>query len=121
LYYATAGGTTLVSLDLRSNRTTSIHLGGALSGVALSADQHWLAYTTDTGQGVQSLLQRGGKSAVALRAAAYVMPQAFAPTSSALVFTAQDAGLPYVFTAPTTCPTRCTRRLGTGQQAVWGP
>jgi hypothetical protein len=112
----------IASLDLRSGRRTALHVDGTVQGVAPSPDLRWVAYATATPRGVaESKLLRVGKGARPLRGDSSIAPQAFAPDSSALVYTSVYDGPPYVFAATTACPGRCARRLGLGRQAAWEP
>lgn len=122
LLYSVGDGTQVISLDLRTNHSTTTSAGGALRGVAPSPDLRWIAYTT-TGAAntAESMLLRAGKSAAPLRGDSFITPQAFAPDSSALTYTSLLDGPGYIFVAPTGCPDRCARRLGLGHDAVWGP
>jgi Tol biopolymer transport system component len=120
--YSIVPGTQVVSLNLRTGHSSTTRLSDPLEGFAPSPDGHWLAYSTGIGAAVQAKVLRLGKGTLtALRALSSVTPQAFAPDSSSLAFTARDAGQPYVFAAPLTCLTHCMRRLSTGSDAAWGP
>ncbi len=139
--YSVTPGTRLISLDLRSGRSGSVSVSDPVVGLAPSADGHWIAYATGTpGLATQSVLVRVGKGAATLPSGASIAAQAFAPDASALAFTVHDgasggrsggstgstgstgsAAMSSVYTAPTTCPARCARRLDTGEDAVWGP
>ena len=139
--YSVTPGTRLVSLDLRSGRGGSVSVSDPVVGLAPSTDGRWIAYATGTpGLATQSVLVRVGKGAATLPSGASIAAQAFAPDASALAFTVRDgasggrsggstgstgstgrAATSSVYTAPTTCPARCARRLDTGEDAVWGP
>lgn len=119
--YSVGAGMQLVSLDLRNGHSTALRLPDPLEAFAQSPDQHWLVYSTGTEATAQAKVLHSGKgAAVPLRALSTVTAQAFAPDSSSLVFTAEDAGQPYIFAASLTCLMRCTRRLSTGADAAWG-